>query len=135
MVNQIKITDEQKFSCEYMVNGKLISKSPEKTVHEFDVVELPCKVQIMLNPYKIKPTVRIDDIMVNYGLAEITPWDHMIEFTIGDNFQQEYFQAIIDAKKTYLKKNGDTVPSDMEYFVGINNLHPEIIESISNNLK
>lgn len=103
MVKQIKITDEQKFSCEYMVNGKLISKSPEKTVHEFDVVELPCKVQIMLNPYKIKPTVRIDDIMVNYGLAEITPWDHMLEFTLDADFFDRYFKNIIQSKGQYLK--------------------------------
>ena len=135
MVKQITLTHSERFSCEFYCDDKLATKSNNKLHHVFTTASRYAKYKIMIKPWKIKPLIRFDNFLVNYGLAKITPWDHMIEFTIGDNFQQEYFQAIIDAKKTYLKKNGDTVPNDMEYFVGINNLHPEIIESISNNIK
>jgi len=102
MVKQIKLTNSEKFSCEYIVNDRLISKSLDSKEHIFSVKELPCKVKINMNPYKVKPIVRIDDIMVNYGLAKITPWDHMLEFELDSNFFDRYFANIVESKIQYL---------------------------------
>jgi hypothetical protein len=107
MVKQIKLTNSEKFSCEYIVNDRLISKSVDSKEHIFSVKELPCKVKINMNPYKVKPIVRIDDIMVNYGLAKITPWDHMLEFELDSNFFDRYFANIVESKIQYLNLEKD----------------------------
>jgi hypothetical protein len=51
--------------------------------------------------------VRIDDIMVNYGLAKITPWDHMLEFELDSNFFDRYFANIVESKIQYLNLEKD----------------------------
>jgi len=102
MVKQIKLTHNEEFSCEYVVNDRLVSTSVDSKEHVFSVQELPCKIKINLNPYKVKPIVRIDNIMVNYGLAKITPWDHMLEFDLDLNFFDHYFTNIIESKRQYL---------------------------------
>lgn len=130
MVKQIKLTHSEKFSCEYVVNDKLITKSKNSEEHEFSVTEIPCHVKINIQPYKIKPIIRIDGLMVNYGLAEITPWDHMLEFNLHDDWLERYFKNIINAKKQYLSKHGKSVPENMEKYVGINNLYPELVKEI-----
>ena len=107
MVKQIKLTNSEKFSCEYIVNDRLISKSLDSKEHIFSVKELPCKVKINMNPYKVKPIVRIDDVMVNYGLAKITPWDHMLEFELDSNFFDRYFANIVESKIQYLNLEKD----------------------------
>jgi hypothetical protein len=107
MVKQIKLTNIEKFSCEYIVNDQSITKSLDAKEHVFSVQELPCKVKININPYKVKPIVRIDDIMVNYGLAKITPWDHMLEFELGSNFFDSYFANIVESKRQYLDLEKD----------------------------
>jgi|TARA_B110000977_G_scaffold178088_1_gene235287 hypothetical protein len=135
MVKQIKLTNSEKFSCEYIVNDRLISKSLDSKEHIFSVKELPCKVKINMNPYKVKPIVRIDDVMVNYGLAKITPWDHMLEFDLDSNFFDHYFTNIIEAKRQYLSRTGQNVPDNMESYVGVDNAHPEIVDKIKELIK
>jgi hypothetical protein len=102
MVKQIKLTYTENFSCEYTVDDRLITKSMYARDHVFAVNHLPCHVKIRIQPYKIKPIVRIDDIMVNYGLAEITPWDHMLEFKLDMDFFDRYFANIVESKIKYL---------------------------------
>tara|TARA_R110001583_G_scaffold90105_2_gene231626 strand:+ start:476 stop:868 length:393 start_codon:yes stop_codon:yes gene_type:complete len=109
MVKQIKLTHNEKFSCEYMVNDRLVTKSLDSKEHVFSVQELPCKIKINLNPYKVKPIVRMDDIMVNYGLAKITPWDHMLEFDLDFDFFDHYFTNIIESKRQYLDIGKDEI--------------------------
>ena len=105
MVKQIKLTDSVEFSWEYLVNDQLIQKSLDAKEHVFEVNELPCQVTIKINPYKVRPIVRIANIMVNYGLAEITPWDHMLEFKLDVDFFDKYFENIVKAKTEYLNLN------------------------------
>ena len=45
--------------------------------------------------------------MVNYGLAKITPWDHMLEFELGSNFFDSYFANIVESKRQYLDLEKD----------------------------
>jgi hypothetical protein len=102
MVKQIKLTHDADFYCEYIVNGEMVEKFAHGSEHIFTVSNLPCHVNINIKPYKITPKIRIDNILVNYGLAKITPWDHMLEFTLDHDFFDKYFKNIIDSKIKYL---------------------------------
>ena len=102
MVKQITLTHSEEFSCEYLIDDVWVSRSSKAKEHTFDLHPAPCNIKIMLDPYKIKPTVRIDGIMVNYGLAQITPWDHMLELDIPQDFFDRYFEKIVESKRLYL---------------------------------
>lgn len=122
---------KQEFSCEVFCNDILQSKHNSAKEHSFVVNTLPAEIKIYIKPYKIRPYIRIDGMLVNYGLAEITPWDHMLEFTLHTDWLDRYFKNIIKAKQNYLSKSGQPVPENMEKYVGVNNLHPEILNEIN----
>jgi len=130
MVKHIELSHTEKFSCEYFADEILVEKSKSSFTHSFNVKNNSCKVQIKINPWKIKPLVRFDGHLVNYGLAKITPWDHMLEFRLHEDHVQRYFESIIDAKKKYLSRTGQNIPENMESYVGVNNSYKEIVQKI-----
>ena len=115
MVKQIKLTHDADFSCEYIVNGEMVEKTPCRSEHTFTVTDLPCHININIKTYKIRPTIRIDNILVNYGLAKITPWDHMLEFNLDHDFFDTYFKNIIDSKIKYLAIGEDKALKKLGY--------------------
>jgi hypothetical protein len=131
----IKLSNNTPFSCRFFCNNKLIATTNQQNEHTFTIPELPAHCKIEITPWKIKPLIRFDEQLVNYGLAGITPWDHMLEFKLDKNFLETYFQNIILAKKKYLERTGQDVPNDMENYVGINNEHKDIVEKIDRVVK
>lgn len=133
MVKKIELYDREiSFSCKIFINNKLKCINENKNSHIFYLEKLPAHCKIEINPYKIKPMIRVDDCLVNYGLAKIIPWDHMLEFTIHENFLNEYFEQIVESKRIYLKTDRE----DVEKIMGINNKnYYELIEKIENNIK
>jgi hypothetical protein len=73
--------------------------------------------------------VRIDGILVNYGLAKITPWDHMLEFDYKSDFFHDYMNNIIDNK---MKHFGITSRNCDRYIasIGIGSDCHEIVQEI-----
>lgn len=130
MVEQIKLTYEENFSCSYCVNDEVVRTTQDATEHTFTVDVVPCHVKIYIKPYKIRPSIRIDEILINYGLAQITPWDHMIEFKIDKNFFQSYFERILQSKMDYLGVSQE----EMLERVGLNDVS-YLVRSIEKNLK
>ena len=125
MVKSINLFDKDiKFSCKFYCNNNFIKESRDLHSHDFIIPETPAHCKIEIQPWKLKPLVRFDNQLVNYGLAEITPWDHMLEFKLNENFL-----------KKYLERTGQNVPDNMENYVGINNEHKEIINQILEKIK
>ena len=135
MVKQITLTWKDNFTCDYYENDKIIKKSNKLIHHKFDVQHLPSNIKIKITPWKIQPQIRFDGHLVNYGLAGIKPWDHMIEFNLNENYLEDYFQNIIEAKRQYLSRTGQNVPDNMESYVGVDNAHPEIVDKIKELIK
>lgn len=128
---------KQKFDAELKVSGKnhfnTIEKSINKKKHQFQI-NGPQKIQIWLMPWKIKPLVRINGQLVDYGLAEITPYDHMLEFTIHENHLDFYFKNILESKRKYL--NYDIKDNDkLLKKIGLFNPYEDIVKDIKENLK
>jgi hypothetical protein len=121
---------DQRFSCEIFSNEKLIHKFGRSNLHEFQINELPDHIKIYINPYKLKPIIRFDGMMVNYGLAGITPWDHMLEINLQENFFDRYFDNIITSKQQYLNVDTKTINEKL----GLVQL-TDLINKIKGNLK
>ena len=132
MINKIELYDRyKKFSCKFICNEKLISTSGSSHRHIFDLAVCPAHIKIEISPNKIRPLIRLDDVAVNYGLAKITPWDHMIEFKVDENFFDTYFENILKAKQNYLKIDSQTLYKQIGYRQDFDNL----IEKINDNIK
>jgi hypothetical protein len=121
---------DQRFSCEIFSNKKLIHEFRRSNLHEFEINELPNHLKIYINPYKLKPIIRVDGMMVNYGLAGITPWDHMLEINLQENFFDRYFDNIITSKQQYLNVDTKTINEKL----GLVQL-TDLIKKIKGNLK
>ena len=135
MVKQISLSHKTAFTCELFIDETAVSMSKNKTQHSFDVDKMPCAVRIKIWPWKLRPHVRINEHLVNYGLAGIKPWDHELEFELHEDHEQRYFNNIINAKREYLSRTGQNIPDNMESYVGVNNAYPEIVEQIKDIIK
>ena len=87
MVKSINLFDKNiKFNCKFYCNNNFIKESRDSHSHNFIIPETPAHCKIEIHLWKLKPLIRFDNQLVNYGLAEITPWDHMLEFKLDANF-------------------------------------------------
>ena len=135
MVKQITLTHTNTFSCIIHKDDKLFCESKNKMSHAIQLGSLPAKLKIYITPYKIQPLIRFDGHLVNYGLAKIKPWDHMLEFTVHEDYLDLYFKEIIEAKRQYLSATGQNIPANMENYVGVNNANPELVSQIKDLIK
>ena len=135
MVKQISLTHSDDFFCDVHIDGVSVHRSNRKKHHEIKLDKLPANLRIYIEPYRIKPLIRFDGHLVNYGLAKIKPWDHMLEFTVHENYLDLYFKEIIEAKRQYLSATGQNIPSNMENYVGVNNENPELVSKIKDLIK
>lgn len=132
MVKQIQLESRIEFSCRLICEGRNVSSNPSRK-HTFELPlfkgkDLHCEIELF--PHKIQPIVRYDNILMNYGLAGIKPWDHMLEFTIKDNFFDHYFQKIVDSKKEYLGVTKTQILSSL----GLYNRHDDLIKQIQDKI-
>ena len=93
-------------------------------------IDLPAKIKVEFSPYKARPIVRLNNIMLNYWLANIMLYDHYLEFDVPTNFFLQY-------KDRDMQGRIDHVPADeahgqhyFDRYIGINNLYPELIDEI-----
>ena len=135
MVKQVTLSHTDAFSCKVHLDDDLLCESKNKKHHVIDLPSLPAKLKIYIEPYRIQPLVRFDGHLVNYGLAKIKPWDHMLEFTVHEDYLDRYFKAIIEAKREYLSTTGQNIPTNMENYVGVNNSNPELVSQIKELIK
>lgn len=92
--------------------------------------ELPVVVAVDFFPFKIKPIVRFNGFLLDYWLAGIQLWDHRLEFTVSKTFYQDYKDKNIAGRIASLPADQQSVEHFWDKFIGINNLHPELVEEI-----
>ena len=98
-------------------------------------IELPEKtwiVNVYFEPWKIKPLIRIDNHLCDYGLASFSQFDHMIEIQWSPNFFERYFQSIIQSKSKWFEKLGEQniIPK-----IGMDVEYKDLVSKIQDNIK
>jgi hypothetical protein len=108
------------------INGQEIPYN--QTGAEFIInIESSASVEIFFEPWKIKPLLRVDDHLIDYWLADVAQFDHMIRLHWDLNFYQKYQDRNIKSKMEYL---GITKQEDIDYYLGINNSHFDFVNQI-----
>jgi len=119
------------FRCE--VNGKTVKHKLIKDNYYFSAPD-DSQVNVYFEPWKIEPIVRFNHHMVNYALAEINQYNHMLEFSVDVNYLERYFANQIKYKKEFLNITDDNKSLLMDQFVGVEVDYSEIEQLIDNKL-
>ena len=56
---KLSLEHKKPFSCELHINNKKQEISKNLAKHFFKIIENACNIKIFINPYKIKPLIRI----------------------------------------------------------------------------
>lgn len=115
----------------FEINNQVVEHKTQDRKYTIEI-EQPAIIKIFFEPWKTKPLVRIDDHLIDYWLANVMQYDHMIQFQWTDNFYSEYQQRNIQSKIEYL---GLTKQEDIDYYLGINNSNLDIVEQIKKHLE
>ena len=113
-----------------IANHQLISEAYNCSALTAVIDTLPACVEVEFQPFKIKPIVRYNNFMLDYWLANIQLFDHKLEFTITDTFFQDYKNKNIQGRIDSLSDSQKGVDHYWDKYIGINNLHPSIVQQI-----
>lgn len=113
------------------VDGKVIGESDQTTEFEIAVdLTSAARMVVQFRPYKIKPLLRIEGFLIDYWLGGVYQQDHQIEFNLSDDFFDDYRRKDIEGRISYLSESQKNVEHFHDKYVGINNLHPDLLEEI-----
>jgi hypothetical protein len=116
------------------VNQQTLTEGHDcKTLTGF-VDVLPAKIEVEFRPFKIKPIVRYNNFMLDYWLANIQLFDHKLEFTVTDTFFQDYKNKNMQGRIDSLSESQKGVDHYWDKYIGINNLHPDIVQQIKKSI-
>jgi hypothetical protein len=131
-MNSLEVADINNFEfVKVFINNSLVKEeyATSNIVVTFDDA-LPVDIAVEFKPHKIKPIVRYNNIMVDYWLANILLQDHKIQFTISNNFFQDYRNKDIQGRIDSLPEEQKNVEHFYDKYIGVDNLHPEIVNEI-----
>jgi hypothetical protein len=136
-MNSIEISYSAPFdNIKIYVNQTLVAEANDVgTISSTFNYAFPVKVEVEFAPFKIKPIVRFNNFMLNYWLADILLQDHKLEFSIGENFYQDYKNKDIAGRIAHLSMEEKSLENMYDKYIGINNLYPELVKETKELLK
>jgi len=100
------------------INGVVAKHKTIKGLHYF-VANNNSKVEVFFEPWGIKPIVRFNHHLVNYALAKIDQYDHVISFIADITYLDDYFKKNIEFKEKFLCYDEKNYNLIKDQFVGI----------------
>lgn len=115
----------------FEINGSIVEHKKTDQLYIININD-SCDIEVFFEPWGIKPLIRIDDHLIDYYLANVMQFEHMVKFTWADDFYDSYQDRNIKAKIDYL---GITMQEEVDFFIGINNSNKDIVDQIKKYLK
>jgi len=103
--------------CEGTCDGSIILTLPSSNV----------KNSIWFYPWQIVPKIRVDDFLVDPGLAGIDLFDHKLDVILDDNFFQRYREQDLFYRQQSIGVNDAYIYDSV---IGIGNMHYELVDQI-----
>ena len=147
MITNLSLTNQKPFRCKCICNDQVIGETFNQTHHYFEIPKLPQHVILEFEPFKIRPDLRLNKILVNTGVGKVDVYDHKYEMNLKEDWLDMYSKSILDSKHDYLKKHNAGIHADTEKqkrWFGTYNLaqsdktfkhYSKELEQILNNLK
>lgn len=131
-MNTIEIAHVANFDhVKIYINTQLVTEQYNCASVACDIPhEFPFTVSVEFFPFKIKPIVRYNNFMLDYWLADIVLQDHKLELSIKETFYQDYKNKNINGRIASLPMEQQNIEHFWDKYIGINNLHPDLIDEI-----
>lgn len=100
------------------IDGVVSKHKTIKGLHYF-VANNNNRVEVFFEPWGIKPIVRFNHHLVNYALAGIDQYDHMISFVAKTDYLDDYFDKNIEFKEKFLLYDEKNFNLIKDQFVGV----------------
>lgn len=88
------------------------------------------RIELGFWPWKIKPLLRVNGHLVDYGLAQVDQFDHALCFDLQRDFFKEYSEALVRGRVYSQFKDGAIDEKIYDAVIGYGRRHTELIESI-----
>ena len=88
------------------------------------------RIEVGFWPWKIKPLLRINGHLVDYGLAGIDQFDHALSFDLDRDFFDVYGQSLVQGRIYSQFKDGTIDDKIYDAVIGYGRRHTELIDSI-----
>ena len=125
----IEVFHNELTEYKFFVNDRLIS---EGECNRSITLSAPVSnVSIWFYPWKIVPTVRINNFIVNTGLARIALYDHKFDIELTKDFYEKYHQEDISSRMDlfYQADNGKNDEQLFDEIIGFN-AHDDVVKQI-----
>ena len=112
------------------VDEELVSEGACDSTLTIDVPVSKHTVSLWIEPWKIVPKVRINNILVNFALADIHLYDHKLDVVLDKDFFEAYHKRDIDyrIKGLFGEKKPDS--SVYDAVIGVGNRHQSVVDEI-----
>jgi hypothetical protein len=98
-------------------------------------VHAPQTVQIWFWPWDTKPLLRVNGHLLDYSLAGVHQYSHMLTMALDKKFFERYFQNLVRSRIDTLFPLGDIDDELYDGMVGHGDRHRSLIDSIQIQLK
>lgn len=130
---EVFLQDQQFDEVKISVNHQLIAQNQKCHSLKIEVDSLlPVNVDVEFWPFKIRPIIRYNDVMLDYWLADVLLQDHKLSLTITDDFFERYRNKNIQGRINSLTTSQRNSENFLDQHVGVNNGYPEIVSEIKN---
>jgi hypothetical protein len=131
-MNTIEIAHVANFDyVKIYINTELVTEQYNCASVACDIPhKFPFTVSVEFSPFKIKPIVRYNNFMLDYWLADIVLQDHKLELSIKETFYQDYKNKNINGRIASLPMEQQNIEHFWDKYIGINNLHPDLINEV-----
>ena len=125
----IEIFHSQLTEYKLFVNEQLISEDMCDRKVELSVPA--SSASIWFYPWKIVPTVRINNFIVNPGIAGMDLYEHKLDIDLTDDFYEKYHQNHTSSRveSFFLNENGKNDEILFDSLLGLND-HKDVVEEI-----
>jgi len=128
---EVLLQDKKFDNVKIYINQQLVAHDIDCTSLKVSFSnEFPVQIDVEFWPFKIKPSVRYNDFMLDYWLADILLQDHKLTMSVTDNFFNEYKNKNIQGRINSLSEKQRQSKHFFDLYVGINNGYPKIVKEI-----
>ena len=115
---------------EIYINNRKVAQAVSCYDLTCEICEVPARIEIFFHPFQIKPFTRIDGFLLDSWLADIRVYDHKIDLEFDEGFFERYKRKNIQGRLAALSKEQQQTEHFLDKYVGVDNLHPELLQQI-----
>jgi hypothetical protein len=118
------------------VNGQqLIDVDIDKKWNTVLDIRQSTKIELWFWPWKIKPLLRLNGHLLDYSLARVSQYDHMLCFDIDKNYFKNYGLALVQSRVESQFKGGAVDENIYDAVIGHGRRHLDLIDKIKSRIE